>query len=361
MKEQENQRCILHNAVLIDALKQMDQYNFKLLIVKNQDRFEGLISIGDIQRAIINNSSLDEPINKILRKNIRVASPMDSYDDIKKMMLEYRMELCPVVDESKNITQVYYWEDLFPEDKPKVHATFNLPVVLMAGGFGARMRPLTYVLPKPLIPIGEKTILQEIFDRFHHYGCNQFYTSVNYKAEFIKDFVSKLNLPYYVSYFQEDKPLGTAGSLQLLNEDITTTFFVHNCDILIDNDYAEILEYHRTSGNEITVVAALKHFSMAYGTLETGENGELLSLSEKPEMTFKINSGLYVLEPHLLNEIPKDAFFHITDLIELVKTRKGKVGVFPVSEKSWTDIGNWEEYLKLIQSYNLNKTGVWIS
>jgi len=100
---------------------------------------------------------------------------------------------------------------------------------------------------------------------------------------------------------------------------------------------------------------------MAYGTLETGENGELLSLSEKPEMTFKINSGLYVLEPHLLNEIPKDAFFHITDLIELVKTRKGKVGVFPVSEKSWTDIGNWEEYLKLIQSYNLNKTGVWIS
>jgi len=336
----------------MEALKQMDEIGYKLLIVLDKDLFYSLLSIGDVQRALINNKATDSMVEEVLRKQIRIANPNDSLEEVKQMMLAYRMEYCPVVKDDRTIERIYFWKELFEQKKIQNSGTFNCPVVLMAGGFGTRMRPLTYVLPKPLIPIGEKTILQEIFDRFHQYGCDKFHTSVNYKADFIMDFVNKLELPYEVDFFKEDVPLGTAGSLQLLKGKISETFFVHNCDILIDNDYSEILDYHRSNSNEITIVAALKHFSLPYGTLESGENGELLSLSEKPDMTFKINSGMYILEPHLLDEIPENQFFHITELIEQIKSRNGKVGMFPVSEKSWKDIGNWEAYLKEIQSKN---------
>jgi NDP-sugar pyrophosphorylase family protein len=133
--------------------------------------------------------------------------------------------------------------------------------------------------------------------------------------------------------------LGTGGSLTLLKGKINQTFFVNNCDILINQDYSEILNFHIKNKHEITIVAALKHYAIPYGTIETGNNGHLIELTEKPELTFKINSGMYVLEPHLLDEIPENKFFHITQLIESVKHRKGKIGVFPVSEKSWVDIG----------------------
>lgn len=348
MTEKIRKRYIEHDADLIDALKQMDQYDCKLLIAVNKDHFEGLISIGDIQRAIISDHPLSTAIIDVMRKNIKVARTTDSFEDVKQMMVQYRMELCPVINEQSEITEVYFWEDIFENEKITIKNNFNLPVVIMAGGFGTRMRPLTHVLPKPLIPIGEKTILQEIYDRFHRYGSNQFYTSVNYKADFIIRYVNELSLPYHVDFIKEDKPLGTAGSLQLLKDKINETFFVHNCDILIENDYSEILEYHQNNRNEITVVAAIKHISLAYGNLETGEKGELISISEKPEMTFKINTGMYILEPHLLDEIPENQFYHITDLIEALKKRNGKVGVYPVTEKSWKDIGNWEAYLKVI-------------
>ena len=145
--------------------------------------------------------------------------------------------------------------------------------------------------------------------------------------------------------------MGTGGSLALLKNKITKTFIVSNCDILIEQDYFEILAYHRKNKNEITIVAALKHYPIPYGIVETGDNGQLLDLKEKPELTFKINSGMYILEPHLLDEIPEDEFFHITQLIEKVKDRYGSVGVFPVSEKSWKDVGLLSEYIDLLNEY----------
>lgn len=342
-------RTINHDASLLEVLKKMDVLDKKLLIVLDNDRFVGLISAGDIQRTIIQNKPLGTLVNEILREKIRIAHPNDSFESIKKMMLEFRMELCPVVDNQNKIIDVYFWEDLFQEKKPQPTSLFNLPVVIMAGGLGTRMKPLTNVLPKPLIPIGNKTILEDIFKFFFSHGCNTFFISINYKADLIKYYIQNQNLHYYIHFLEEDKPMGTAGSLSLLKEQIKETFFVSNCDILIEQDYSEILNYHRSNNNEITIVAALKHYPIAYGIIETGKNGRLLKLVEKPELTFKINSGMYVLEPHVLDEIPENQLFHITQLIEKVKNRNGKVGVFPVSEKSWKDLGNWSEYLHYIE------------
>ncbi|MEI6346994.1 MAG: sugar phosphate nucleotidyltransferase [Bacteroidota bacterium] len=345
-------RNIVPSKSLLDAMKQMDVLDKKLLIVITGDSFVGLLSAGDIQRAIIKNLPLDTTISAILRKNIKVAKPEDDFNTIKAMMLEFRMELCPVVNNLNQIIEVYFWEDLFLDKKPQPASLFNLPVVIMAGGIGTRLKPLTNVLPKPLIPIGEKTMLEDIFERFSNHGCNSFHISVNYKADLIEYYIRNQNLPYTMNFFKEENPMGTAGSLSLLKGLLNETFFISNCDILIEQDYSEILDYHRANKNEITVVAAMKHYPIAYGTIETGENGSLINLIEKPELTFKINSGMYILEPHLLDEIPDNKFFHITDLIDIILKRKGNIGVFPVSEKSWKDIGNWDEYFVHLNSNN---------
>ncbi|NQU84277.1 MAG: mannose-1-phosphate guanylyltransferase, partial [Mariniphaga sp.] len=201
----------------------------------------------------------------------------------------------------------------------------------------------------PLIPLDKKTIAEHIIDNFKNIGCNKFYFSINYKSEMIKQYFKELDKNYSVEFFEEDKPLGTAGSLHLLNGKIDKTFFISNCDIIIKDDYREIYKYHKEYKNELTIVGSFRHYHIPYGTLETGEDGRLISLQEKPQLSFLINSGMYILEPHLINEIPKNEFFHITDLIVKIKARNGRVGVFPVSEKSWIDIGEWDKYLRVIK------------
>lgn len=341
---------VLFSVKIIDAMKKMDSNRAKLLIVVNdKSKYYGLLSIGDIQRAILKGYSLDTEIKKIIRDDYIVASPMDSIDTIKKMMLSIRAEFMPVVNQENDIVDVFFWEEIFDNDKEIPVDQFSLPVVIMAGGFGSRVKPLTNVIPKPLLPLGERTMLEEIFMRFNKHGSDEFYISVNYKSELIEYYLTQQNLPYEIEYFKEEKPLGTAGSLHLLKDKLTSTFFVSNCDILIDQDYAEILDYHRKNKNEITIVSAIKTYNIPYGTLMTGVNGMLESLSEKPSLTFQINSGMYILEPSVLHDIPEDSIFHITHLIEELINTNRKVGVFPVSEKSWIDMGTLDEYLKIIK------------
>jgi dTDP-glucose pyrophosphorylase len=331
---------------LLEALKKMDEIDKKLLIVLEGNSYIGLLSAGDIQRAIIHNKPLQTLVKDIIRTHIKVAGADDSFEDIKKMMLDFRMEMCPVIDATNDIVKIYFWEDIFEKNKLTSNAKLNLPVVIMAGGFGTRLKPLTNVLPKPLIPIGERTMLEEIMDRFATHQCSDFYISVNYKADLIEYYINNLNLPLNINFFRESKPLGTAGSLSLLKNQIHQTFFVNNCDIIIDQDYSEIYNYHKENNNQITIVAALKHFSIPYGTVETSEGGELLEIKEKPNLNFWINTGMYLLEPEVLNEIPEGDFFHITHLIDKLKSQGKKIGVFPVSEGSWLDTGEWSEYNK---------------
>ena len=331
---------------VLTVLKSMDSLNRKLLIVYKNKKYFSLISIGDIQRAILNNVSLDEDIESILRSVISVGYQFESKKVIKSKMVKLRAEFMPILNDKEELVDLLFWEDIFDGEVKRKYKKIDLPVVIMAGGKGTRLKPLTNVIPKPLIPIGDNTIIEEIMNHFVHVGCNNFYLSVNYKAETIKHYFEQLNSSEYkIDYFQEEKPLGTIGSLFLLKDKIDSTFFVSNCDIIIDDDYLEILKYHNENKNEITIVSALKHYPIPYGIIETKQDGLLKELKEKPELTFQINSGLYILEPHLLNEIPENEFFHITHLIENIVKRKGKIGVFPVSEGSWIDIGTWEEYL----------------
>lgn len=332
---------------LLQAMKQMDLQHTKMLLVFDSERFTGIVTLGDIQRAIINNLALSSSISSISDTGKEFALSDDTIEEIKQKMFAMRCEYMPVIDKKGELINVIFWKDVFPSRIIHEKAKLNLPVIIMAGGRGLRLKPLTNVLPKPLIPIGDKTILENIMDSFVEVACQEFYISVNYKAEVIKHYFEILqNKNYHISYFHEVKPLGTAGSLHLLKDKIDTTFFVSNCDILIEQDYAELLEYHRSNNNELTMVAAIKSYPIPYGIITTTENGILESVEEKPDLTFKINTGFYILEPHLIDEIPQNEFYHITFLIEKLLKKKRRIGVFPISENCWKDIGDWNDYLK---------------
>ncbi|MBD3796815.1 MAG: nucleotidyltransferase family protein [Campylobacterales bacterium] len=343
-------RIIEPTKTILQAMKQMDENDIKLLIILEEDIFVGLISIGDIQRAIIKNISLDSNLKDVIRTNIKVAHIEDDFNAIKEVMIEYRTECMPVLDGGK-LVDIYFWDDVFPEERKINKFPSDIPVVIMAGGKGTRLKPITNVIPKPLVPIGDKPIMEIIIDSFHKLGSNTFYASVNYKADMIKYYFDSIEHSYHIDYFIEDRPLGTAGSMYLLKDKIHSTFFVSNCDIVIDQDYREIYDFHKKNNYDISMIAAVKHYSIPYGTIETGENGEMISMKEKPELNFKINTGMYLLEPHVLQFIPDNEFLHITDLIEKVKENGGKIGVFPVSEKAWMDIGQWAEYQQTLKEF----------
>jgi dTDP-glucose pyrophosphorylase len=343
-------RQISINSSILDALKQMDKHGIKLLLAFNDNKFYSLLSIGDIQRALIKKVPLETSINQILRNNITCMKDTDSYEEIKKIMFQKRIECMPVIDKKANLIKVYFWEDIFSDDQEINNKLLDLPVIIMAGGKGERLKPLTNIIPKPLIPIGEKTIVETIMDKFIKVGCNKFYMSVNYKSDFIKQYFDSLDKKYTIQYFEEIKPLGTIGSVYLIKSQIKKTFFVSNCDILIDQDLRDIYDYHINNKNDLTIVAALKHYKIPYGVIETEDDGIMTKLSEKPELTFMINTGVYLLEPHLINYIPENTFFHITQLIEKIKEEKFRIGVFPVTENSWVDIGEWKEYLSILHS-----------
>lgn len=348
--ERIKKRIVTAEKTIIQTMKIMDEAFTKLLLVFDGDVFLGLITNGDLQRAIIANTPFDTPIGKIVSREGKLyAHEGDDREKIKEWMLSKRAELMPVLDDKGQLVDVIFWDDVLSDasasdNRPKI----DLPVVIMAGGKGTRLKPITNVIPKPLVPIGDKTILEVIMDQFEGIGCHKFYMSVNYKADMMKYYLSQLDHKYDIEFFMEDKPLGTIGSVSLLKGKITTPFFVSNCDSINEQDYRDVYEYHVNNHNDLTIVTMVKSFKIPYGVIETGEDGLMVALSEKPELTYQVNTGVYILNPSCIDEIPEGEFFHITHLMEKVQKRGGRVGCFPVSEQSWRDMGEWKEYLKMI-------------
>ena len=341
-------RSIAMSKSLLLAMKHMDEEHVKTLLVFDDSHFVSILTIGDIQRAIISNVPLDASIKSIVSKNKVYGYVNEDEKDIRAKMRRLRAEIMPILDLNGELVDVRRWNDFFPSEEVLSREKINLPVVIMAGGKGTRLKPITNVIPKPLVPVGDKTILEVIMDQFESIGCHKFYMSVNYKADMMRYYLSQLDHKYDIEFFMEDKPLGTIGSVSLLKGKITTPFFVSNCDSINEQDYRDVWDYHVNNYNDMTIVTMVKSFKIPYGVIETGEDGLMTALKEKPEQTYQVNTGVYILNPKLIDEIPEGEFFHITQLMEKIKNRGGRVGCFPVSEHSWKDMGEWPEYLKMI-------------
>lgn len=231
---------------------------------------------------------------------------------------------------------------------------YDLPVVVMAGGEGTRLRPLTLTTPKPMIPVGGTTLADLMMDTFSDIGCRRFYLSLNYHADQIEEYY-KTNNPRGREYtfFREDKPLGSGGPLSLIRENLDSTFIVGCCDIVLDRsvDFRKVVDYHRTAGNEITVVVALLQHKLAYGNMVVDERGRLIRMEEKPTYTFRVNTAIYVLEPHVLKALPYNEYTPMTTLIDEVIQGGGRVGCYEIEYDKWRDAGTWEDYEWLKAKY----------
>lgn len=330
-----------------EAIINLDKTAKKILMVVEENKLIGIVTDGDIRRWILKNGSLQEKVSLVMNNNPKYIYEDDKFK-AKEVLKEMMIESIPVLNELNEVIDIIFWHDSFNE-KLNHYEKMDNPVVIMAGGKGTRLDPYTKIIPKPLIPIGDIPIVERIINRFNEYGCNTFYLTVNYKKNMIKAYFSDEDKEYEVKFIDEDKPLGTAGSLSLMKNQLKDTFFVSNCDILIDANYSHILKEHKKNKNKITLVTSLKNYVIPYGVIEINGTGMINNMKEKPEYDFLVNTGMYILEPEVINDIPEDTFFHITDLINEYINMGEKIGVYPVSENEWLDMGEFKEMENMIE------------
>jgi len=323
-----------------DAIKRLDETGKRILLVVEDKTLNGVLTDGDIRRWILKNGSLKEQVNVIMAKDPKFIFKEEE-KKANNILKEHSIEALPVLNENHEVIDIIFWNDNF--NKSLNYAKMNNSVVIMAGGVGTRLKPYTNVLPKPLIPIGDIPIVERIINRFAEYGCEDFYMAVNYKKNMIKAYFNEIEKSYNINYIDEEKPLGTAGSLHFLKDIIKDTFFLSNCDILIDGNYSDMLKYHKEHGAKITLVTSLKHYIIPYGVIQINGNSNVKKMEEKPEYDFLVNTGMYILEPEVFNDIPENEYFHITDLINSYINKGDKIGVYPISEGSWLDMGQFKE------------------
>ncbi|MGB3058012.1 MAG: sugar phosphate nucleotidyltransferase [Candidatus Omnitrophota bacterium] len=330
------------------AMKQMDRVGLKILfVVDSEKKFKGTITDGDFRRWILKGNSIDTDISEVFQRNPIVFREKYDEEKVKEILVKERIEAVPIVDKTGKLVDVLFWEDLFGEKCRITTKKLDAPVVIMAGGMGARFSTVTKILPKPLIPFGEKPVAEVIMDNFAIFGCRKFFLLLGYKGGMIQSYFDNADMGYCLVYKFEDKPSGTAGALRLLKDELVAdSFFVSNCDIVIKADYADIYDFHIKNRCDITIVSAMRHFVVPYGVMEMTAGGDMKALTEKPEYDFLVNTGMYLVNKNVLSLVSDEGEFHFTDLIRKAQESKGKVSLYPVSEKSWFDIGQphlWEE------------------
>lgn len=344
--------CTDSKKSIVEAMQQIDQNAKGILFVINQERkIIGSLTDGDIRRWLIKTANLHGKVSDVMHGSVRYLY-VGEEDRASEYMHRNDITAVPIVNGDKQLINLIFDTDKV-EEKSKKDKLCDVMVVIMAGGKGSRLYPYTKILPKPLIPIGDIPIVERIIERFVEYGVSQYYMTVNYKKGMIKSYFAELLPSYHIDYIEEEKPLGTAGSLTIIKQKFENPIFVTNCDILIRADYANIYEYHQKSGNAMTIVTALKKIVVPYGVLRSKEHGVVTGMEEKPELSYFVNTGMYVLNPEVLRFIPENQFFHMTDLADSLLKQGIRVGMYPVSEDSFLDMGEIEEMKRMEEKLNL--------
>lgn len=332
-----------------EAIQRLNKTGQKILfIVDNGKKPLGTLTDGDIRRAIIVGLSLTARVEIIMKREFvcLTTSTPDAAHEARRLMQHYMIEQVPLVDADGMIVDVMLWIDFLMEEKPlkvKSEAHLDNPVVIMAGGKGTRLDPFTKILPKPLIPLRDKPIIENIMDRFSENGFSNFILIINYKKEMIKAYFSDKSLPYDITFVEEQEFYGTAGGLFLLREIVKRPFIVTNCDTILEGAYLDFYQWHCDQKNAITIVGSHKELTVPYGVL-CMNNGGLDKIDEKPKLDLFINTGTYVFEPSIFDFIEDRKHLDMDALIRKVKMlNAGRVGVYP-HWGGWFDIGQWTEY-----------------
>lgn len=330
-----------------EAISHLDESRQKAIAVTDENNILlGLFADGDMRKYILSNGDLSQSVCEAMNPN---PVTFRSVDEAKKYLKGNRISVCPVIDHEKKLLDMIYDD----KESSNVNSTVleNTPLVIMAGGKGTRLYPYTKILPKALIPIGNLTISERIINQFRKYGCSQVYFILNHKASMVKSYFGELVTDYEVSYVQEKQFLGTGGGLSLLKGKIKDTFILSNCDILINSDFECIYTKHKQDKNKITFVCAMKRITIPYGVIHTDPDGKITEMTEKPEFSFLTNTGVYIIEPEVIEELKEDEFIHLPDIAKRYMERGEKVGVFPIPEEAWLDMGQVNEMEEMLRAF----------
>ena len=331
---------------ILEVLRIIDKSSKQIAIVVDENKkLLGTISDGDIRRAILKNISLEESVKKIYSKTPIVANINNSKEEILNICRSKKIHQIPIIDDKDNLIGLEILDELISKD-----IKLN-KVILMVGGLGTRLRPLTENIPKPMLKVGNKPILQTIVEKFSYYGYKNIVMCVNYKLNIIQDYFgdgSKFGVN--IDYILEDKRMGTAGGLGLIDEKPTEPFFVMNADLLTNVNFEHLHDFHITNNSMGTMCVQYYDFKVPYGVVNV-ENTKIMSVKEKPTQKYFVNAGIYMLSPDCLKYIPHNQFYDMPTLFEKLISENENVISFPLREY-WLDIGHIEEYEKANEEYD---------
>jgi dTDP-glucose pyrophosphorylase len=342
---------IAETETIKDVLKKLETTAERVLLVTDEkNRLLGTLTDGDVRRYLLLGKSLDDTVKDCYFKSptfVRLGE--FSLDEVKAIFLKKKIDLIPILDFDDTVIDYIVWNQAFEDkSKPKRKGKINVPVVIMAGGKGTRLEPFTKILPKPLIPVNDKPIIEVIIDEFRRQGGKQYYLVLNFKAEMIEAYFSGVEKDYDLKYLRENEFLGTAGGLKILNGAIIDDFIVSNCDVIVKADFQQVIALHKNQKAAMTVLSSIQHHKIPYGVINFREKGLVTDIMEKPEYTMTINTGVYVLSREALAFIPDNEYFDMTDLIRTLIENGRKVVTYPVNGNEYIDIGQWDEYRQAV-------------
>ena len=330
---------ISEDITVLEAMRKLNEKGKRILFIAPDFKLKAVLTDGDVRRHILHGGKLDAKVGEMANYKFH-SLPVSQRSQASARLVKLSISAIPLLDKDGRIADVAF----FDESSVTMNKALDLPVVIMAGGLGTRLYPYTKILPKPLIPVGEKPIVEHIIDRFKAFGCKDYKMIVNHKKNMIKAYFNELaDKDYDVDFVDEEVFLGTGGGLSLLKGKVDSPFFLTNCDVLIEADYNDIYKFHKNNGNVITVVCALKHVTIPYGVFNLTDEGEIESITEKPTMNFLTNTGMYLVDGRIINELEDNKAISFPDIMEKYREKGFKVGVYPVSEESWMDMGQLEE------------------
>jgi len=330
---------------ILEVLKIIDKSSKQLAIVVDENKkLLGTISDGDIRRALLNNISLNESVKNIYFKTPTVASINNSKEEIINICRTKKLHQIPIVDDKGDLVGLEILDELISKESK------TNKVILMVGGLGTRLRPLTENTPKPMLKVGNKPILQTIVEKFAEYGYINIVMCVNYKSHVIQDyFKDGSEFGVNIEYVFEEQRMGTAGALSLLKEKPTEPFFVMNGDLLTNVNFEHLHDFHIANNAMGTMCVREYDFQVPYGVVNI-DGSNILSIEEKPVQKFFVSAGIYMLSPDVLKYIPENEFYDMPTLFEKLISEKDNAISFPLREY-WLDIGRMEEYKKANDEY----------
>ena len=339
MEQNFNDYIIDGRSSVSQALRRLELNYYKILFVAAEDCvLRGVVTDGNIRRFLLGGGDVSAPVIKAANTD---PVKVEGYHEgrARDIVRQREISCVPMVDASGRIHALVFKD----RTVHRVRKLIDTPVIMMAGGFGTRLRPYTEILPKPLIPVGGVTITEQILRRFRKFGCSRFSLVVNYKRNLIKSYFSEVDSGRGLEFVDEDEPLGTGGGLAFFKGRYKTPVFVTNCDSVVEADYADILNFHIKTGSIVTMVCCKKAVEIPYGVVDCAEDGRVTALREKPSYELLMNTGFYVVSPEFIELIPNNRYTPITEVIDYCREMGKRVSAYTIEDECFIDIGQLDD------------------